>query len=204
MIKTIIFDFGDVFINLDKVTAKQNALQLFKTDSFSEEMIATNNLYEQGLISTASFIKFYKDIFPYISDEKIKYTWNIIIKDFPTHRLKFIKTLSEEKKYRLILLSNTNELHINYVKDHIEFYEDFKNCFDAFYLSHEINLRKPNPEIFEFVLEQNNLLAKECLFIDDTKEHIKAASLLGMHVWNINPKAEDVTQLFKIKENSLK
>jgi glucose-1-phosphatase len=204
MIKTIIFDFGDVFINLDKVTAKQNALKLFKTDSFSEEMIATNNLYEQGLISTASFIKFYKYISTNITDEEIKYTWNFIIKDFPTHRLEFIKTLSEEKKFRLILLSNTNELHINYVKDHIEFYEDFKNCFDAFYLSHEINLRKPNPEIFEFVLEQNNLLAKECLFIDDTKEHIKAASLLGMHVWNINPKAEDVTQLFKIKENSLK
>ncbi|RLD30228.1 MAG: HAD family phosphatase [Bacteroidetes bacterium] len=204
MIKTIIFDFGDVFINLDKETAKQHALQFFKTDTFSENMIKTNNLYEQGLISTASFIKFYKDSFPNISETEITNTWNIIIKDFPAHRLEFLKILSEEKKYRLILLSNTNDLHINWVKDHIAFYEDFKNCFDAFYLSHEIHLRKPNQDIFQFVLDQNNLLAKECLFVDDTKEHILAASQLGINTWNIDPKIEDISQLFTIKKELFK
>ncbi len=200
MIKTIIFDFGDVFINLDKQAAMQHALQLFNTDTFSEDMIATNDLYEKGLISTASFIKFYKNCFPNISETEIINTWNIIIKDFPTHRLGFIKTLSEKKKYRLVLLSNTNELHINYVKEQIEFYEEFKNCFDVFYLSHEIHLNKPNLEIFEFVLSENNLLAEECLFLDDTKEHTIAAAQLGINTWNLNPKTQDVTQLFKINK----
>ena len=127
MIKTIIFDFGDVFINLDKEAVKQYALTLFKTDTLSDEMIVANNLYEQGLITTSEIIKLYKKAFPNISEEKIIEAWNSILNDFPTYRLEFLKTLSEEKKYKLILLSNTNELHINWVKEQIPFYYDFKN-----------------------------------------------------------------------------
>jgi len=200
MIKTIIFDFGDVFINLDKETAMRNALALFKIDTFSDEIIKTNNLYEQGLITTNQFIKFYKDAIPNISEGEIIDTWNSILLDFPIERLEFLKALSEEKKYKLILLSNTNELHINWIIKHISFYEDFKNCFNAFYLSHEIYLRKPTNEIFQFVLEQNNLLAKDCLFIDDTKEHIDSANQLGINTWHLNPNTEDIVDLFKIKK----
>ncbi len=201
MIKTIIFDFGDVFINLDKEGAIQNALTLFKIDSFSEEMIDTNNLYEQGLVTTTDFIKFYKNAFPNISEVEIIEVWNSILKDFPKYRLEFLKTLVEDKTLPLILLSNTNELHINWVKKHVHFFNQFKNCFNAFYLSHEIQLRKPDLEIFKFVLDQNNLLAEECLFIDDTKEHTMAASQLGICTWNLNPKTEDVVDLFKIKKD---
>jgi len=200
MIKTIIFDFGDVFINLDKEGAIQHALTLFKVDSFSDEMIANNNLYEKGLITTTDFIKFYKKAFPNISEEKIIEVWNSILLDFPINRLKFLKTLSKEKKYKLILLSNTNELHINWVKKHIPIYAEFKNSFEKFYLSHEIHLRKPTIDIFQFVLSKNNLLAKECLFIDDTKEHTITASQLGINTWNINPTTEDIIDLFKIKK----
>ncbi|MCK5401162.1 MAG: HAD-IA family hydrolase [Flavobacteriaceae bacterium] len=202
MIKTIIFDFGDVFINLDKEGAMLHALNLFKTDSFSDEMIATNNLYEKGLISTSSFIKFYKDCFPSIAETEIIETWNIIIRDFPKHRLEFLKTLTEEKKYTLILLSNTNELHIKQVVKIMNSinYIKFKNCFDKFYLSHEIHLSKPSLDIFQFVLDENSLLAKECLFVDDTKDHTIAAAQLGINTWNLNPKTEDITQLFEIKK----
>ena len=200
MIKTIIFDFGNVFINLDIDEAIQRALTLFKVNSFSDETIATNNLYEQGLITTTDFIKFYKKTFPSITKSEIIETWNSIFKDFPVYRLEFLKTLYAEKKYILILLSNTNELHINWVKEHILFYNQFKNCFDAFYLSHEIQLKKPNTEVFQFVLNQNNLIAEECLFIDDTKEHIETASQLGFKTWNLKPATEDIVDLFKIKK----
>lgn len=200
MIKTIIFDFGDVFINLDKERAMKRSLFLFRTDSLLNKMIATNNLYEQGLISTTSFIEFYKNALPNISEAEIINTWNSVLKDFPTYRLEFLKTLSEEKKYRLILLCNTNELHMNWVKEHIHFYYDFKNCFNVFYLSYKIQLRKPSPEIFRFVLDKNNLLEKECLFVDDSKEHIMVASQLGINTWNLNPKTEDIVDIFDIKK----
>ena len=200
MIKTIIFDFGNVFINLDVDGAKQHALNLFKIDSFSESMLATNHMYEKGQISTASFVKFYRDCFPNISEAKIIEAWNCVIKDFPAYRLDFLKNLSEEKKYNLILLSNTNDLHINRVLQKVPLYNDFKNYFNKFYLSHEIHLSKPSSEIFKFVLNENNLIANECLFIDDTKTHTTVATQIGINSWNINPNTEDVINLFKINK----
>jgi len=200
MINTLIFDFGDVFINLDKEGAMNHALELFKLDTFSEEMIAFNSLYEQGLISTEEFIGFYLENFPDLDAEDVLYAWNFILKGFPKYRLDFIQELASEKKYKLILLSNTNTLHIDWIKNNVSFYEEFKNCFDVFYLSHEINLRKPNADIYQFVLSKNNLTPETCLFIDDTEENTKAASKLDIHTWNINPETEDVINLFTIKK----
>lgn len=199
MIKTIIFDFGDVFINLDKEGALQNALELFEIDEFSEDLIAINTLYEQGLLSTEEFVAFYTENFPKLSKKEFIEAWNYIICDFPPNRFAFIKQLAKDKKYNLVLLSNTNELHINCIRKQVSFYDDFKSCFNKFYLSHQIMLRKPNEAIFEFVLKENKLKVEECLFIDDTKENTEAASKIGMNVWNNNPKTEDVLNLFTIK-----
>ena len=80
-------------------------------------------------------------------------------------------------------------------------YNRFKNCFDKFYLSHEIQLSKPNLDIYKYVINENSLNAKECLFIDDTKENTDAASLLGINVWNNNPVTEDIVNLFTIKKD---
>ncbi|MFI1745870.1 HAD family hydrolase [Thalassobellus sediminis] len=201
MIKTIIFDFGNVFINLDIDGALKIMFETLKIDTFSEEMIAFNSFYEQGLISTEEFIDFYSENFPNLSKEELIDLWNFILKDFPKHRLDFLKTLKASNKYKLILLSNTNELHINWIKDNVSFYDDFKNCFDTFYLSQEIHLRKPNKDIFEFVLNENNLKANECLFIDDNEDNINTADTLKIKTWHINPETEDVSNLFKIKNN---
>lgn len=200
MIKTIIFDFGNVFINLDIEGAIKHTFDKFKIEALSEEMIAFNNFYEQGLISTEEFIEFYVENFPDISEEELIDIWNFILKNFPEHRLEFLKQLKETSKYKLILLSNTNELHINWVKNNISFYETFKNCFDAFYLSHEINLRKPDKAIFEFVLNENKLNANECLFIDDNTDNTNTAKEFGINVWNIDPKTDDIIDLFTIKK----
>lgn len=200
-ISTLIFDFGDVFINLDKNGAMENALELFQLDTFEDEMIETNILYEVGKISTLEFLGFYTSKFPRLSETQIIDAWNFIIRDFPTHRLQFIKKLSEQKIYKLILLSNTNSLHINYIKNNVLFYNEFKRCFNAFYLSHEIQLRKPSKDIFEFVLKKNNLISEECLFIDDTLENTQAAEKLGFKTWNIDETNEDVINLFEIKKD---
>ncbi|MFD1063654.1 HAD family hydrolase [Winogradskyella litorisediminis] len=186
MIKTLIFDFGDVFINLDKQGAMDNALQLFNLKEFEADMIETNKAYEIGKITTDVFLSFYCSKFPKLSKSEITEAWNFIIKDFPEYRLDFIQQLAREKKYNLILLSNTNEMHINFIKQNVSFYNEFKNCFDKFYLSHEIHLRKPNTDIYEFVLNENNLNAEECLFIDDTKENTEAAKTLNINTWNID------------------
>jgi len=159
MIKTLIFDFGNVFINLNIEAAQKHALEAFQIESLSEEMLGFNSFYEQGLISTDEFLEFYIENFPKLSKETLVDIWNIILKDFPKYRLDFLQDIKKTSKYNLILLSNTNALHIDFIKTHVPFFEEFKNCFDHFYLSHEINLIKPNPDIFEFVLNENNCSA---------------------------------------------
>lgn len=196
MIKNIIFDFGDIFINLDKPATYRKMAALGVT-KITEEMIGVYHQYEKGLMTTANFINFYHDKFG-IEKADLVNAWNAILLDFPKNRLDFLKEVSASKKYKLFLLSNTNDLHIEWVQNSLGevFYNEFKNCFEQFYLSHEINFRKPDAGIYEFVLNENNLIANETLFVDDLKENTDAANKLGIHVWNLIPGEDDVTDLF--------
>ena len=195
MIKNIVFDFGDIFINLDKKLFAEE-LQKIHISQESEEMLPILQQYEMGLVSTDKFLTFFEERLS-VSQDKLKRAWNSILLDFPKERLRFIQNLSESKKYRLFLLSNTNDLHISWIQKNwgMEQYNAFKICFEQFYLSHEINLRKPNNNIYEFVLTTNKLAPKETLFIDDTKENTDAAKALGIHIWNLKPGKEDVLEL---------
>lgn len=199
MIDTLIFDFGDVFINLDKPAIERSLFNLGVT-TITDDMLQTAMQYEKGLISTGDFVNAFTSKYPSISAAQFKKAWNSIILDFPEYRLEFIEKLSTNKSYKLILLSNTNALHIEQVIENMSLYryERFRSCFDKFYLSHEIQLRKPDSSIYEFVLKENKLEARTCFFVDDTKENTEAAAQLGIHTWNNNPAKEDIINLFEI------
>lgn len=199
MIKTIIFDFGDVFVNLDK-PATLRELQKYEIEALSEEIQQKNLEYEKGLMKSKEFVMAYQEQYEQLKKEEFIDSWNAILIDFPEYRFQFLKKLSKEKNYTLILLSNTNEIHIDWIKENVPFFEEFQSLFEAFYLSHEINFRKPDTEIYEFVLKEHNLKPQECLFIDDTKENTEAAAKLGIHTWNLEPTREDVIDLFTAKK----
>lgn len=195
MIKNIIFDFGDVFIDLDK-PATDRHLKAFGIEELPSALIEVNKAYEQGKISSAEIISAYTTAFPQLSSSDFIEGWNSILKDFPQKRLDFLKQLKKSNKYNLFLLSNTNDIHINYVNDTFAFYDTFKSCFDRFYLSYEIGFRKPNKDIYTFVLNDSRLKPEETLFIDDSEENIISANSLGIQTWHLNPKTDDVTELF--------
>ncbi len=203
MIKNIIFDFGDVFINLDK-QATYVALAKLGVTEISDSMMNVYFDYEMGLITTQEFVNYFHEEFKIEKDALVD-AWNAILLDFPLHRLRFLKELAASNKYRLFLLSNTNDLHISWIQDNWgdALYNEFKSCYEQFYLSHEINLRKPNTNIYQFVLDENNLVPEETFFIDDTKENTDAANTLGIKVWNIIPGDEDVVDLLSRPEFTL-
>lgn len=197
MIKNIIFDFGDVFINLDKQIIFREMQKFGGTSELTPEMISLNEIYEVGGISSEEFIDRLTTFYPKASPEQITDIWNGMLLDFPEKRLAFIESLTREGRYRLFLLSNTNALHIPYVEEKMgsnRFYR-FKNSFERFYLSHEIQLRKPNAEIYRFVLDENGLEPNETFFIDDTRENTDAAEKLGIHCWNLKVGQEDIVDL---------
>ena len=201
MIKNIIFDFGDIFINLDKM-GTYTAMAKLGVNEITEDMISVYYQYEKGLISTEEFIEFYQQKFPEIKREDLILAWNAILLDFPAERLAFLKNLQASKKYRLFLLSNTNDLHISWVQNNwgIPLYEEFKSCFEQFFLSYEIHFRKPDTNIYEFVLQENNLQVSETLFVDDLKENTASAQELGIHTWNLTSGKENVVDLLDRKE----
>jgi len=92
MIETIIFDFGDVFMNLDKPAIERELGKLGIT-KFTKEMYNDINQYEKGLITTEDLTNFFNNQFPNISKSNIAKAWNAIILDFPEHRLEFIEEL---------------------------------------------------------------------------------------------------------------
>ncbi|MFS4457091.1 HAD-IA family hydrolase [Maribacter sp. 2304DJ31-5] len=196
MIKNIIFDFGDIFINLDKAAFFKAMFRLGCTTLTPELDVLSKN-YEMGLISSREFTLDIQKVFPKVTEKAIRSAWNSMILDFPEYRLEFIRQLKSENKYRLFLLSNTNALHIDHVIKTMGKgrYLKFKNCFEQFYLSHEIHLRKPNGDIYEFVLKENNLIARETFFIDDTKENTDTAESMGIRCWNLKVGKEDIVQL---------
>ncbi len=196
MIKNIVFDFGDIFINLDKVAVYKH-LARFGYSELTAKMDSIAKAYEVGNMNSEEFISELNTLIPNASHSEITTAWNSILLDFPESKLTFLEELKKENSYRLFLLSNTNELHISWVKEAmgIERWNRFKACFEKFYLSHEIHMRKPNTEIFDFVLKENKLVANETLFIDDTQENTDAAASIGIQTWHLIVDSEDVTDL---------
>ena len=114
--------------------------------------------------------------------------------DLPKERIKLLKRI--KNKIPLFLLSNTNAIHITEIKNKIgkKSYADFYNIFNKVYFSHEIKIRKPDPEAFKLILKENNLSAKNVIFIDDSIQHINAAKIIGLNTIFLD-KNQDIMSL---------
>lgn len=198
MINAIIFDFGDIFINLEKEVQIEEFKKLGLAGP-NEELVASNDLFEKGKINELEFIKSFEKYIPNASIEQIVKAWNSIIGDFPLYRLEFLQMLSS--KYRLFLLTNSDSIHISRFEDLVgmSFYSDFYRCFEKVYYSYEMGRRKPDSEIFNTLLRKHDLSPKRTLFVDDKKINTDAAESLGIHVWNLQVGKEDVVDLFEQK-----
>jgi putative hydrolase of the HAD superfamily len=198
MINTIIFDFGDIFVNLEKETSI-NEFKKLGLDGPNEDLIAMNDLFERGKITELQFIEGFQKYIPEADILDIRKAWNSVIGEFPLYRLEFLQMLAT--KYRLFLLTNTDTTHISRFEHMvgISFFSDFYQCFEKVYYSFEMGMRKPEPEIFNYILKKHDLSPKRTLFVDDKKENTDAAAALGIQVWTLNVGQEDVVDLFEKK-----
>jgi putative hydrolase of the HAD superfamily len=190
-IKNIIFDLGGVIINLDyrlslnefKALGLKNAEKIYT--QFSQLPWFDN--FDTGRISSEIFIcEFSKLLNRGTSREQIIHAWNAMILDFPAERAKLLLKLKDH--YRTFLLSNTNEIHIEHHFQNLQEkygYDDMKSFFEKEYYSHKIGMRKPDREIFEFVLRENGLNASETLFIDDSLQHVEGAIVAGLKAYHL-------------------
>lgn len=198
-IKSIILDLGGVLMNINY----QNTINQFEklgidnSNSFysKKEQNTIFNHLECGEITVEKFVREIQKYCKTSSQKQILFAWNAMILDLPKNRINLLNSLKE--KCQIFLLSNTNEIHINKFQNimgELE-YHKFYNLFNKVYYSHEIGLRKPNSETFSLVLDENNLKAKEVLFIDDSPQHIEGAKKLGIKTYHLQEN-EEVTTIF--------
>ena len=198
MINTIIFDFGDIFINLNPKKAV-DAFSKLGLNEWNTDLKNQNNLFEIGKISELQFLESFQKYIPNADLLEIRAAWNCLIGDFPLYRLEFLQILSQ--KYRLFLLSNTDSIHINRFEHKVglSFSSDFYQCFEKVYFSYEIGMRKPDEAIYKHIIKNHNLSEKRTLFVDDKIENTAAAENLGLQVWNLQVGTEDVIDLVEKK-----
>lgn len=198
MINAIIFDFGDVFINLDKLALEKSFRDLGLKEWYPD-LDQLNKRFEVGKCTELEFIEGFQKYLPQTSIHDIRKAWNSVLGKFPLHRLEFLQSL--KGKYRLFLLSNTDEMHISHFehREGMSFTRDFYNCFDKIYFSYEMGIRKPDVEVFKLLINKHELSPKRTLFIDDRKDNTDAAASLRIEVWHLQVGQEDVTDLFAKK-----
>jgi len=204
-IKNIIFDYGNVIFNINFIQVQDawKKLGINNADEFygHKHQDPVFNLLERGEISPAGFRERIRELTnkPELTDEQIDDAWNAIFVGIPQGNHELLLKLKD--KYRTFLLSNINAIHYDYVHRYLKDEYGMDNndgLFEKTYYSHLTGKRKPEPEIFEQVLNENNLHPAETLFIDDSPQHLETAKKLGIQTFLMT--APDTIQQFFERE----
>lgn len=199
-IDNIIFDFGGVIIDIDYNRTVQafselglKESDLMHADFYHESFIAD---FEKGNLPDEAFINELKKILPSkVTSKQIIDAWNAMIGKLPLERLNVLKNL--KTKYRTFLLSNTNNIHIDFFKNKIrnDNNTDLDIYFEKSYYSSEIGMRKPDAEIYNHVISENNLEPQRTIFIDDLLINIESAKNIGLKTFHM-PKNKSISDYF--------
>lgn len=185
--QNIIFDLGGVILTLNYQSTIDEFSDLVgkKFDDFftQYQQLSFFDEFEKGNIDPVAFRQKLRENFNLnCTDDKIDHAWNAMLGYIPPERIDFLKELGGEK--RIFLLSNTNEIHLKKFDEIIKEdngIDNFSSIFENAYYSHLTGMRKPQPEIFEMVMRENNLIGSETLFIDDSAQHLEGAEKAGLN-----------------------
>lgn len=182
MIKNLIFDFGGVLYGIDYPKSLEEMAKLAVNPDKMKKMAMNDFIdipqkFEKGEISETDFRAFLRNEYSMEgSDETLDKAFNAMLLGLSSESVPFLK--EAKSNYKLALLSNTNSIHYNYfINDSSEMLSEFDHVF----LSFKTGMRKPDENIFQFVLDKTGFLADESLFIDDGIRNIEGAKKLGIH-----------------------
>ncbi|MBL0046098.1 MAG: HAD family phosphatase [Flavobacteriales bacterium] len=197
MIDTLLLDLGGVLIDVDY----HRTARAFGSLGFGrfEELYSKAQQdhlfdgFETGALSPQQFRDRIRSLMTdRITDEEIDTCWNAMLGSIPNTRMHLVASL--RKRYRVLLLSNTNAIHVPAFSEIIQRengINDFKTCFDGAYYSCELGLRKPNADAFLQVLAMHGAEPNRTLFIDDSVQHVIGARAAGLQAEHLELAQED-------------
>jgi len=195
VIKTILFDLGNVLLPLD-VEKTYNAFEALSAKSTLHKELPLFHSWEKGELGSD---KFYAELRSHLKyqahNNSIKVAWNGMLLPFPEENISLLKKL--KKKYRLVLISNINHIHEEAIKEMMGAfkYGQMLKQFSGIYYSHHDGMRKPDEAFFNHATRESALKPEETLFIDDTEENIISAKKLGFQTWHFNPNTDNILNI---------
>ncbi len=202
-VKNIIFDLGNVVIRINPeltfIKFKEAGVTNFES---MYTILKQSDLFDRldtGKISLPEFRDTVRrQTGVNLSDEQIDDAWCAMLLDFPDENIELLRKL--RPYYKLYLLSNTNQMHIDYYLEKLRCEKGsplLPELFDRTFYSHEIGYRKPNREAYEYVLQAENLKPAETLFIDDLEHNVIGARRVGIQAY-LHPAGNRLVDLFAV------
>lgn len=180
--KLYIFDMGGVVVQNADVFGKINQYLKISREEFYKYSGANFMLLSDGRITATKFWRTFSENYGKPIDRDL-------FKEFfhPTLDREVVKLITELKQQAQVVCgTNTIEPHYIYHLAHGEY-----NVFNRVYASNKIGVSKPKADFFHYILEHENVNARESCFIDDMPENVAAADKLGIKAINFT----DVTTL---------
>jgi glucose-1-phosphatase len=176
--RAIVFDLGKVLIHFD-FQAGYRALESrcpYPAAEIPGRLAATGLVerFETGLIEPHQFVSRMSAALGLgVTYEEFCAIWSCIFQHtlVPESMLEGLA-----KRYRLLLLSNTNAIHFESIRRKYPLLRHFHGLV----LSYEVKAMKPRPEIYQAVLALAACRPEECFYTDDIAEYVEAARRLGI------------------------
>ena len=199
-IKILLFDFGGVVVDIDRGKAVQRfeEIGLEQADSLLDTY-KQNGIFlqlEEGILTPGEFYDALCQLAgKEIPSEQIDYAWMGFFPAVKQERLDYINNL--RKNYRVCLLSNTNPIVMGWARSAqlSQAGKPLDAYFDKLYLSYQMGMVKPKPEIFEQILKSENIAPDQIMFFDDGPANIEVAASLGFKTQLVN-EGQDFRDLF--------
>lgn len=185
-IKNIIFDLGGVFLEVDYHRTERAFVALGVSnfhDLFTHHHAnPVFELLETGKVTPAQFYELFRQASgTTLTDGQIRTAWNAMLGNFYTEALQWLQPVKE--RYNVYLFSNTNQIHQEAFTESFRQQtgqEGFDGYFIKAYYSHTLGMRKPYPESFKAILNEQKLAAEETAFIDDSFKNVQGAVEAGL------------------------
>jgi glucose-1-phosphatase len=179
MIEVVYFDLGKVIVDFDHSRAAQELLKVTPL-SLKEAMAVLSDCelvseYETGRLSSQEhYRKVCRRLQMEVSIEKFRELWGSMFLPEPLLSESFLLAL--KKHYRLMLLSNTNEIHFDFVTQHYP----ILRLIEGRLLSYQAGCMKPEARIFELAIQKAGVAPENIFFTDDRTENVEAAQRAGI------------------------
>ena len=196
-IKALLLDFGGVLYDIDPQRTINEFMKLSAPNSKFRELTQYNystmpflSEYEKGAISSEQFREQAAALLGIAPSIAIDNAWNQTLLGIKANMDRVLEELAAD--YPLYLLSNTNEIHHNYFAEECEvIFKTFTKC----YFSYQMNIHKPDLDIFTNISNELSIAPNEILFADDMQANIDAANQLGFNTYKVDEQSNSMYNL---------